>query len=223
MTEKKQREVKIETLIRFHPTTMVKAHLLNPSPYNPNKMPAEKYEALKDTIRTDGVCEDLVVQKAGLNIIGGHHRWKAIREIALEWGISMPDIPCKVLDVSNDEAKKINLKLNNIHGDPDPRMLGEVLSDVLPRTAVNFEEETRRLGMTADNAVRHIRLVDPDRFPPPEQERLPDGFARSVTLSLEFDSVSERDKVKKALAAMASTEKKKTGDVVAALLSPKRR
>src|SRR5258708_32926250 len=107
--------VDIGRALRMVPSVLIKAHLLNASPYNPNKLAPEKYEALKQTIREDGFLEDLVVQKSGLNIIGGHHRYRAVKEISVEAGTPLPEIPRKVIDVDDGTARKTNLKLTHSH------------------------------------------------------------------------------------------------------------
>lgn len=216
-----QKAAALVRALRMHPTVMVKAHLLNPAPYNPNKMAPEKYEALKQSMREDGVCEDLVVQKNGLNIIGGHHRLRAIKEICVEDGEPIPEIPCKILDVDDVAAKKLNLKLNHIHGEPDARMLGEVLADIFPATAVIEPPAAMALGISLDDVNKYIQVVEPDRFPSSPDSKEVGGFGRSVTLSLEFNDVRDRDRVKEILQHRTDVEKKKTGDIIAELLTGK--
>lgn len=196
---------------------MLKVQALVPSAYNPNVMSPEKYQALVESIRTDGFIEPVVVQKSGMNIIGGHHRVRAIKEICATDGIPLPKIPCIVLDVPDSEAKKINLKLQ-LHGEPDAKLLGDVLADIFPHTAILDDAEVAKLGFATDEAASYIRLVEPERFPMPPSGP-PDGFARSVTLSLEFDSLKERDRVKDILRQRCEVEKKKSGDVIAEILN----
>ena len=71
-------------MFKVHVPTLHRVSDLNPSAYNPRKITPEKFEALKESIRVDGFLEPIVVQKKGLNIIGGHQRVKAIKEICVE-------------------------------------------------------------------------------------------------------------------------------------------
>lgn len=205
-------------MFQVHVPVMMNVHELNPVAYNPNKMAPEKYEALKETITKDGFIEPVVVQKKGTNIIGGHHRVKAIKELCVESASPVPQIPCIVLDVSDYDAKKINLKLNHVHGEPDARLLGEVLVDLFPtRMPDRFEVDVTSLGLSLDDATKYMNLVDPQPFD--SQPEKVNGFGKSVTLSLEFSDVRLRDKVKKIIQERVEVQKKKSGHVVAELLS----
>ncbi len=200
-----------------HVAVMIAARDLNPSPYNPRKISHEKFDALKESIKHDGFLEPLVVQKKGLRIIGGHQRLKAVKEICVEESAATPEIPCIVLDIPDKAAKRLNIKLNKIQGEFEARMLGELLVDLYEdKMSPIPAEDFGMLGFDANEAEKFIRLIEPDLVPLPQDE--PAGgssFAQSVTLSIEFDSVSLRDKVKKLLLANAKTTKKKTGEVVA--------
>lgn len=205
-----------------HGTAMHSANDLNPAPYNPNKMTPQKYEALKKSILEHGFVEPVVVQKKGLNIIGGHHRVRAVRELCIELAQPIPELPCTVLDIDDVAAKKINLKLQHIHGVPDARMLGEMLVDIFEDVRPT-EESAGNLGFDYEDVGKYIRIAEPDYFPPPHEAGprgdRPDGFGNSVTLSLEFTSVDVRDAVKKVLRERAEVEKRKSGDIIAELLA----
>lgn len=199
-----------------HATKLIRVAELNPSAYNPRKITPEKFESLKESIRQDGFLEPLVIQKKGKNVIGGHQRIKAVKEICVEDCIATPDLPCIVLDVDDKAAKRINIKLNKIQGEFEERLLGELLVDIID---LNFPpvEEFALLGFADQEAEKFIRLIEPDLVPPlpTDEGSESDGFGKSITLSVEFDSVVLRDKVKKLINANAKTSQKKTGEVVA--------
>ena len=203
--------------MEVHPTTLLKAFELNPVPYNPNKMTQGKFEALKESIRAVGFVEPIVVQADGLNIIGGHHRLKALKEIVIEDGTALPEIPCIVIDVTDIEAKKLNLKLNHLKGEPDARLLGEVLVDLFPVQVDRMDLEFEALGLAADEAMRYMNIVNPN--PIVSQTGEVRTFGKSVTISLEFSDTRIRDKIKAALQERVTVQKKKSGHVVAELLS----
>lgn len=209
-------------VLRMHMPVLVKAHELNPAPYNPNKLAPAKYEALKDSIRKDGFIDPIVVQKDGFNIIGGHHRLRAIKEICVEEGAAVPEIPCILLDVDDVAAKKLNLKLNHIKGDPDARLLGELLVDLFPRDVrveQQLEVDVASLGLSLDEATKYMSVIEPDAFTASSEEKV-NGFGHSITLSLEFSNVRSRDQIKKLLQHRVEMEKKKSGDIIASLLAP---
>jgi len=124
-------------------------------------MPPEKYEALKESMRTEGFVEPLVVQKKGLQIIGGHQRLRAVKEIAIEASVAPPDLPCIVLDIDDARAKKLNMKLNNLKGEYEARMLGELLIDLYEEPSRVTEEEAMSLGFTQEEVVKHMHIVEP--------------------------------------------------------------
>lgn len=211
-------------LFQIHTPELRKVASLNPVAYNPRKITPEKFEALKRNIMLVGFLEPIVIQKNGLNVIGGHQRLRSVKELALEAGVNPPDIPCIVLDLNDVDAKKLNVKLNNLKGDFEARMLGELLIDVYPEPKDVTFDETMMLGFSPDEVIDHMRLVDPDILPFASGDgEEPRSFAKSVTLSLEFDSVRTRDRIKKLLIERTKLEKKKNGDIVAALVEPKRK
>jgi hypothetical protein len=207
-------------MFTVHPTVMVRVAELNPAAYNPRKITPEKFDALKESIRNDGFLEPLVVQKKGLRIIGGHQRVKAVKELCVEESAATPDLPCIVLDINDKAAKRLNIKLNKIQGEFEARMLGELLVDIYEDKKLMVPEvDFGILGFETNEAEKFIRLVEPDLFPlPPAGDQETSGFGQSITLSIEFDSVALRDKVKKLLVENAKTAKRKTGELVAVAL-----
>jgi ParB-like chromosome segregation protein Spo0J len=191
---------------------------LNPAAYNPRKIAPEKFESLKESIRHDGFLDALVVQKTGMRIIGGHQRLKAVKEICVEGSRAAPDLPCIVLDIDDKSAKRLNIKLNKIQGEFESRLLGELLVDIYEQQPLDVLDFAL-LGFDALEAEKFIRLVEPDLIPLPAPEpEEPTSFGRSITLSVEFETVEQRDRVKELLMENAKTSKKKSGDIVAAAL-----
>jgi len=204
-----------------HVPQLVKVAMLNPSVYNPRKISPEKFEGLKQSILTEGFVEPIVVQKSRMAIIGGHQRVRAVKEISIEAGVAPPDIPCVVLDIDDVRAKKLNIKLNAIKGDFEARMLGELILDIYEEHKIE-PEEAMHLGFSEDEVMKYIHIVEPD-LAVEEQSDEPKSFGKSITLSLEFSTVAERDRIKKLLADRSKLEKKKTGDIVTSLLMMRRK
>lgn len=206
-----------------HEPTMKKIADLNPAAYNPRTITPAKYEALKQSIRTHGVVQSIVVQKDGLRIIGGHQTTRAMKELSIEAGVVPPAVPCIILDIDDSQAKKLNIKLNKIRGDFDARMVGELLIDIFDENTIG-EEEALDLGFEQEEALKFMHIVEP---PVRTEEEgggggEPRSFGKSLTLSIEFSSIETRDRIKKLLVERSTLEKKKTGDVVAGLLLPPR-
>jgi ParB-like chromosome segregation protein Spo0J len=97
--------------------------LLDPNPWNPNRMDAFMFEREKASIRTFGFIDPVTVRRAGerYQIIDGEHRVRA----AVELGYTT--LPCVVLDVTEDEARELTIILNETRGTSDEDRLGEVL------------------------------------------------------------------------------------------------
>ena len=207
-----------------HTPEMVAPSQLVDAVYNPNKMTPEQYDALKESIREHGFVEPVVVQKIGMRIIGGHHRVRAIKELSIEAGTTVPRIPCVVLDVDDATAKRLNLKLQHIHGAPDARLLGELLVDIFDLSSFT-PEPVNLLGLDLEDASKYIRLVEPEFFPAPAQGDVDPvtSFGRLPSLSLEFEMPEVRDAVKAVLEERSGLEKKKSGDVVAIALGIRRK
>lgn len=208
-------------MFQVHEQRMLKVVDINPAAYNPRRISPEKYEGLKESIRTEGFVEPLVVQKKGLGLIGGHQRLRAVKELAIEAGEKPPDLPCTIIDIDDVRAKKLNIKLNSLTGEFDARLLGELLIDIYDDPVKVIHEEALHLGFEQEEVIKYMHLVEP---PPPKPAGDDGGtsFAKNTTLSLEFDSASIRDAVKKILKERSELEKKKSGDVIASLLMPMR-
>lgn len=197
-----------------HTVKMLDASTLNPAPYNPRKIGAAKLDALKTSLKAHGWVENLVIQKNGLVVIGGHQRLKAYVEICKESDVKMGKVPCVVLDVSERVAKKLNVALNRVTGEFDSKKLGELLIELQEDTRL-LDDEIRSMGFTVDEVSR---FVDVARPPDTNVTDDPTTFAKSVTLSIEFDSVEVRDRAKRLLVERAKAENKKTGSLLLELL-----
>jgi ParB-like chromosome segregation protein Spo0J len=109
----------------------VKLSELNFASYNPRIMPDNEMEALKASMRKYGCVLSLVVQKKGMIVIGGHQRITAINEICKEDNVKVPThVYASVLDITDDEAKILNIGLNKISGVFDDVKLSQLLTDI---------------------------------------------------------------------------------------------
>ena len=163
---------------------------LNFAPFNPRRMPAEKMAALKASILKHGLVLNLVVQLKSkahgpMVIIGGHQRVRAMREVCAERGVDVPKFAwAVVLDVSDSIAAQLNIALNRIDGEFDAYMLGELLSQFAA------EPDFDALASELESSVNDLA-----------------GFSKSVTLTIEFDTVERRDQAKDLLRELAGDKK----------------
>ena len=90
----------------------LKANKLKPATYNPRQISTKQYKDLKNSITKFGLVDPIIVNK-DYTVIGGHQRLKVLNEMDLQ------DIPCVVLDLSKDEEKELNVRLNKNTGEFD--------------------------------------------------------------------------------------------------------
>lgn len=202
-------------MIAIHKPTMIKLGNVNPVAYNPRRITLSKFEALKRSISDNGFVHPLVIQKEGNRLIGGHQRRRALLELLGE-GALESKVPCIVLDVDDSKAKLLNIALNNTEGEFDTDLLARVIESVVPEIPLD-SEAWLSTGFTSNEIERLLQPV-----PLPSEDEEGDfeirPFASSVTLSIAFDSVAERDAVKGLLAEISSKTGKKSGSIVRELL-----
>jgi ParB-like chromosome segregation protein Spo0J len=143
---------------------------------------------------------------------------KAVKEVCIEDSLPYPMIPVIVLDISDREAKRLNILLNKAQGDFDMVMLSELLKDMHAEEKIT-EHELESMGYEEDEPSKLMHLIGETKVNLSEgnDEGL-EGFAKSVTLSIEFNDVRMRDAVRKNLKEKAAIVQRKTGDYVAELL-----
>lgn len=151
------------------PTTIsvqyVAVSALRPAPYNPRVMPESEMAALCESLRAFGFAEPVVVRRSDHLIIGGHQRVEAAKRIGLS------EVPVVELDLTDEQAKSLNIALNKIHGEFDIPKLAELLAS-LPTDLQGLtgfsEAEMRQVAREAEMAVRAMAATaDADAIPEP--------------------------------------------------------
>jgi DNA modification methylase len=102
-------------------------------------MSAAEMEKLMRSIEEFGFVEPVVVRKADNTVIGGHQRLAAAK------ALGHTRVSVVYVDVSEDQAKALNLALNKIQGEWDLPKLGELLEELrdlpdLDETLSGFDE-----------------------------------------------------------------------------------
>ena len=103
------------------------------NPWNPNRMTAQMYAKALESIKLYGFIDPLTVRPFGnaFQIIDGEHRWKA----GLDLGMTV--FPCVVVTgLSDEQAKKLTIVLNELHGQADPAKMGDLLNDLLSSSSM---------------------------------------------------------------------------------------
>ena len=100
---------------------------INPAPYNPRidlQTGDPEYEALKQSMTRFGAVEPLVWNERTGNLVGGHQRFKILRE-------EQPKtLLVSVVNLDEAEEKALNLALNKISGDWDEEKLQLLLAEL---------------------------------------------------------------------------------------------
>tara|TARA_A100001201_G_scaffold1851_3_gene4726 strand:- start:2793 stop:3281 length:489 start_codon:yes stop_codon:yes gene_type:complete len=94
----------------------IKINKLKPATYNPRQISTKQYNDLKKSIERFGLVDPIIVNK-DMTIIGGHQRYKICK------ALKHTEIDCAVLDLSKDEERELNIRLNKNTGDFDMDIL----------------------------------------------------------------------------------------------------
>ncbi len=126
----------------------VETNRLRPNGYNPNQMTDGQLAALRRTIARDGFCGVVLANetRTGLVIVDGEHRWRAARILRIA------SIPCLIGSFSEETARALTVKLNQIHGywnAPELVSLLESVSEPLEDLGFSEHEFARELELAA--------------------------------------------------------------------------
>lgn len=91
---------------------------LIPAPYNPRQSTKKQEEKLKESLVKFGVVEPVVFNKRTGFIVGGHFRVRELQKLGYK------EIECVIVDLSEDDEKELNIRLNANTGGWDWDSLG---------------------------------------------------------------------------------------------------
>jgi len=96
-----------------------------PNVWNPRGMNKKEFEALKLSIKEHGQTQPIQVRpiKDGYEIIGGYHRWLAMKEVGFL------EAEVNTTPMNDDEAQLFSLQ-DNIHGQDDLLRLGKLVYEL---------------------------------------------------------------------------------------------
>ena len=86
---------------------------LQPASYNPRQISTKQYKDLKESIEKFDLVDPIIVNKNGNVVIGGHQRLKVCKDL------KHTEIDCVVLDLTKEEEKELNIRLNKSGGEFD--------------------------------------------------------------------------------------------------------
>ena len=137
---------------------------LTPAGYNPRTITDAQRSALRGSIEAFGMVEPIIARRSG-EVIGGHQRLAE----ALDAGLDA--VPVVFLDdISDDDAKRLNLALNKISGEWQPDKLAALMGELSAVPGLD-------LDVTGFTLPERKMLID---FPELGPE-LDEGIAAGVT------------------------------------------
>ena len=89
---------------------------LNPASYNPRQISSKQYKDLKESVKKFGLVDPIIVNKDN-TVIGGHQRLKICKDL------KYVEVECVMLDLSKEEERELNIRLNKNTGDFDMDIL----------------------------------------------------------------------------------------------------
>ena len=115
-----------------------------PNDWNPNKQNERAFEAEIESITDNGFVQPITVrkhptQKSKYQIIDGYHRWLALTKIFEDKSLQTPplktivtskQVPCVVIEVTDAQAKKLTIILNETRGRAELGELGILLESI---------------------------------------------------------------------------------------------
>ena len=174
---------------------------LQESEWNPNEEDRQTFDALKASIRLNGLVDPLIVRRADNSIVGGHHRLYAVRELMAEgWELPCGTVPVVYVEVTEEEAKRLSLALNKIKGDPDLEKLGILLRDLRDQ---GDPDSLTATGYTTQEIDDLVELLETDR----------EDLVRAINEDSEPLNTGE-EATKDQAVAMAAFESSRTGRTI---------
>tara|TARA_R110000824_G_scaffold397598_1_gene600639 strand:- start:251 stop:742 length:492 start_codon:yes stop_codon:yes gene_type:complete len=90
----------------------IEINKLKPAAYNPRQISTKQYKDLKQSMEKFGLVDPIIINK-DFTIIGGHQRYKICKELKYK------DVDCLVLDLSKEDERELNIRLNKNTGEFD--------------------------------------------------------------------------------------------------------
>ena len=130
---------------------------LQPASYNPRQISTKQYKDLKESIEKFTLCDPIIINK-DMTVIGGHQRLKVCKDL------KHTQIDCVVLDLTKEQERELNIRLNKSGGEWDFDLLS------------NFEiEELKDWGFKEIELGLNIDKIDI------EEESKNDNYIITIT------------------------------------------
>ena len=138
--------------------------------WNPRYMSPRAMDKLVASLDEFGFVQPVIVNTRTGLVVGGHQRIEAARRLGY-----ITDIPIIEVDLSDKEAKTLNLALNRISGKWDPEALAEILTELSDDDVVLAGFDSRELGDLEDVYFQRRIGREADPVAPPEDAEAQHG------------------------------------------------
>jgi len=127
--------------------------------YNPRQLTKDQYTQLKDSIMRFGLVDPLIVNKNKERkniLVGGHQRLRIAKDMGVE------SIPCVEVDLTLDQEKELNIRLNKNVGEWDFDALanyfdvGELTEWGFSNDDLQFYEDEPKHGLIDDDEIPEV-------------------------------------------------------------------
>ena len=133
--------------------------------YNPRQLSKNQYKDLKDSMTRFGIVDPLIINinKDRKNIlVGGHQRLKVAADMEIK------EIPCVEVDLSLDQEKELNIRLNKNSGEWDWNLLAnnfnnkDLISWGFTEDEMSFfeEEPEEIIAENIDKDIGDIKILN---------------------------------------------------------------
>ncbi|NCB46832.1 chromosome partitioning protein ParB [bacterium] len=136
-------------MIEIKTPILIKTELLDPNPWNPNKVAKPEMELLELSIKKSGFCFPLIVieNNGRFMIVDGFHRHLLAKKL------NMPLVPVVVLDEPMSELMAATIRFNRAKGTHQIDQMSNIVADML-QMGVADADVSKNLGMDADEVLR---------------------------------------------------------------------
>jgi len=160
------------TVLEFDPLEVLVVDVgdLRPNPWNPNQQTPRVSAAVQESIERFGFIDPVLVRPhpdGGYEIVDGEHRWDAAKDAGHD------QVAVIVRDLTDDEAKKLTIILNETRGTADVIGLATLLDDL--SKSLSPEELILGLPYQPDELSDLIQMAELDWGTKPEGERAGGG------------------------------------------------
>jgi len=123
---------------------------LRPDPANPRRISDAELESLTRSIKEFGLVDPIIARRGDGLVVGGHQRLIAARRLGLKI------VPVVYVDVTDEQAKLLNLALNRIAGSWDQELLARLLAELQEAPSVDISLS----GFGDDEIAKLLKSLD---------------------------------------------------------------